>query len=88
MITKNGGYKIASQTKIDVTTSEGNYDINGQTVLLQNTGAAIIYIDNQTGVDNTKFEIPAATASGPWVFSEKVYFKGAGSTTLKILFTK
>ncbi len=80
------GYEIRNQVKVDVTTSEGNYDIKGQTVYLQNTGSSIIYIDKESGVNNTKFEIASGTTSGPWMFMNKVYFVGASTSTLKILF--
>lgn len=82
---RESGYKIAKQAKIDVTTSEGNYTIDNQTVYLQNAGTALIYIDKQTGVDNTKFELSAGVTSGPWSFTDKIYFVGAATTTLKIL---
>ena len=86
MIISNKGYSIKKLVKKDVTTTEGNEDINGNTVYLHNAGSAAIYIDKVTGVDNTKWELAAGEKLGPIVFKGKIYFVGANTSTLKILF--
>lgn len=77
------GYAILKQSSISITTDEGNSDINN-TVYLHNAGVNTVYIDIYTGVDNTKWELEAGEKLGP-LSIQKLYFVGAGVSTLKVL---
>lgn len=80
---KEQGYSIGTQIKKDVTTSEDSQSLYA-TVYLHNAGSSIIYFDKKTGVDNTMWEIAPGEKMGPFYF-QTLYFKGAGTSTLKIL---
>ena len=82
---KELGYTIRKIESHDITTDESNVDIDGQTVYLHNVGSGKIYMDESTGVDDSKWEILVGEKSGPWS-ATKLYFKGETASTLKIVF--
>lgn len=84
MLFQESGYKIQKQSSISVTTTEGNTDIFG-TVYLHNAGSNIVYIDKTTGVSSSKWELAAGEKFGPLAL-QKLYYIGAGASTLKILY--
>lgn len=67
-------------------TTEQSITVNGKMLYLQNVGDNKVYMDNKTGVTADKWEIPVRGRVGPITAQSKLYFLGAGATTLKFLF--
>ena len=88
------GYGIKRQATKAITTAESTVDTKGETFYIQNVGASIVYIDNVTGVDSTKWQLAVGERSGPWsvrtgagvTADTNIYLKGAGNSTLNFIF--
>ena len=86
-IMDTGPNGTAANGKIDITgTNEQFLVVNGAMVYLHNVGDAKIYMDNKTGVNSDKWEIMPRMRAGPITARDRMYFMGAGPTTLKFLF--
>lgn len=67
-------------------TSEQSLVLNGAPVYLQNVGDAKVYMGNKPGVTADNWEIMPRMRAGPITSKDRLYFLGAGATTLKYLF--
>ncbi len=67
-------------------TAEQSLKISGKIVYLQNVGDNKVYMDNKTGVNADKWELPVRGKAGPITATDKMYFNSAGPTTLKYIF--
>lgn len=86
-IMESGPNGSPSNGKIDITgTAEQSLILNGAPVYLQNVGDSKVYMDNKPGVTSDKWEIMPRMRAGPITARDRLYFMGAGPTTLKFLF--
>lgn len=86
-IMDTGPNGTAANGKIDITgTGEQSLVVNGAMVYLQNVGDNRVYMDGKTGVNADKWEILPRMRVGPITAKDKLFFFGAGASTLKFLF--
>lgn len=81
----DGTAKTNGKISIDGVT-EQSIEVNGKTLYLQNVGDNKIYMDSKAGVNADKWEIMPRGRLGPITAKDKLYFLGAGVSTLKYLF--
>ncbi|MEW4371780.1 hypothetical protein [Paenibacillus kandeliae] len=79
------GGTVNGKLAVDNTT-EQSLVVNGKIIYLQNVGDNKVYMHNKTGVSEDHWEIPVRGKAGPITATGKLFFKGAGATTLKYIF--
>lgn len=83
----NGNNNGAANSSIPIDgTNEQSLLVSGGLVYVQNIGNATVYMDVKTGVNDTKWEILPRMRLGPLSAVDRLFFKGAGATTLKYIF--
>jgi len=82
------GHKINPGVELEVTLASKEYDLNGSTYILQNSGTGIIYL-NTVGVPATATDFALAVgASINLVSGGKLNYLGATASKLKVIRTE